>query len=287
MKAVVTGATGHLGRAVVRELELRGHRVIGFSSSLDLSHDAAIPALRAALEGAALVHLAAWHPPATAATGPAELRKLFAVNVLGSMRALDAARGCASSVVYASSFEVYGEPKAAVIDEDHPTWPLSDYGATKLSGEDHAMAFAYEEKARVVCLRLPAIYGPGERTSRLLPNALAKVARGERPVVQGDGGDLRDQVYVEDAAYAVALALEKDSSGIFNVADGVPHSVFEVARTAMRLAGMTGDPEMAPRAKPRRDYHLSIERAQRELGFSARVTLEEGMRRQLEAIRAT
>jgi nucleoside-diphosphate-sugar epimerase len=132
---------------------------------------------------------------------------------------------------------------------------------------------------------MPAIYGPGERTPRLLPNSLAKVARNERPVIQGDGGDLRDQLYVDDAAHAVALAIEKDVVGIFNVADGVPHSVSEVARTAMRVAGMSGDPESAPRAKPRRDYHMSIERARRELGFAARVTLEEGMRRQLEAMR--
>jgi UDP-glucose 4-epimerase len=189
-------------------------------------------------------------------------------------------------VVYASSFEVYGTPASPTIDEDHPTRPLTDYGATKLAGEDHLLAFAFEESTRVVALRMPAVYGPGEKTPRLLPNCLAKVARGERPVIEGDGGDLRDQLYVEDAARALVLALEKeDASGIYNVADGAAHSVADVARTAMKVAGMSGEPEVAERRKPRLDYHMSIAKAVRELGFRAEVTLEEGMRRQLEAMR--
>jgi UDP-glucose 4-epimerase len=286
MRIVVTGSTGHLGRAVMATLAARGHEAVGFSSStLDLTRDASVEALARVLEGAALVHLAAWHPPATASTTAADRRRLLDCNVFGTMRALEAARGRARAFVYASSFEVYGAPRAAPIDEDHPTYPLSDYGATKLSGEDHALAFAYEERTRVVCLRMPAIYGPGEKTPRLLPSCLAKVARGERPVIEGDGGDLRDQLYFDDAALAVALAVEKDVGGIFNVADGSPHSVAEVARTAMRVAGMAGEPDVAPRKKPRFDYHMSVARAARDLGFTAQVTLEEGMRRQLESMR--
>lgn len=286
MKVVVTGASGHLGSAVVPLLEARGHAVRGFSSSLDLTNDDAVATLAEALEGgAALIHLAAWHPPSTAATTAADRRRLIEVNVMGTMRALEATRGRAPVVVYASSFEVYGAPEKSPIDEDHPTRPLTDYGATKLSGEDHLLAIAYEERARAVALRMPAIYGPGERTPRLLPNCLAKVARGERPVIEGDGGDLRDQLYVDDAARAIALALEKDASGIFNVADGAEHSVAEVARTAMKIAGMSGEPDVGPRRKPRLDYHMSIAKAARELGFAAQVTLEQGMRRQLETLR--
>ena len=285
MRVVVTGGTGHLGGATVRVLGARGHDVVAAFSSkiMDLTNDDAVATLSRTLEGgAALVHLAAWHPPATASTTAEDRRRLLDVNVFGTMRALEAARGGrASCVVYASSFEVYGTPETSPIDEDHPTRPLSDYGATKLAGEDHLLAFGYEEKTRVVALRMPAVYGPGEKTPRLLPNCLAKVARGERPVVEGDGGDLRDELYVDDAALAIALALEKDAHGIFNVADGAEHSVADVARTAMKVAGMDGEPEAAPRKKPRLDYHMSIERAARELGFTPNVALEEGMRRQL------
>ena len=288
MKVVVTGASGHLGRATCALLEKRGHEVVALSSKdVDLADEQTAVSKLAPffVSPAALVHLAAWHPPATAATTAADRRRLLEVNVMGTMRALEAARAGAPRVVYASSFEVYGAPASSLIDEDHPTRPLTDYGATKLAGEDHLLAFAYEEDKRVVALRMPAIYGPGERTPRLLPSCLAKVARGERPVIEGDGGDLRDQLYVDDAALAIALALEKDVTGIFNVADGAAHSVAEVARTAMKVAGLSGEPDVAERKKPRRDYHMSIARAARELGFAAQVTLEEGMRRQLASLR--
>jgi nucleoside-diphosphate-sugar epimerase len=112
---------------------------------------------------------------------------------------------------------------------------------------------------------------------------LRSVLRGERPRVHGDGGDLRDQVHARDAASAFCLALASDSaSGLFNVADGERHSVGELARIAMKLAGMSGEPESAPRVKPRRDYHMSIERARRELGFRPSTDIESGMREQLE-----
>jgi UDP-glucose 4-epimerase len=284
MKVVITGATGHIGQSLVPLLKTRGHEVIGLSSSIDIAGDASVARLAPLLDGAVVVHLAAWHPPATASTTAAERRRLLDVNVYGTCRVLDAARGKAAAVIVASTFEVYGEPHALPIDEDHPTFPLNDYGVTKLSAEDHAFAFAEEEHIRVVCLRMPAVYGPGEKTPRLLPNSIAKVARGEAPVIEGDGGDLRDFLYVDDAALAFALAAESNVRGIFNVADGAKHSVDEVVRTAMKIAGMTGEPAVVPRKKTRRDYHMSIERAS-QLGFAPQVSLEEGMRRQLEALR--
>jgi UDP-glucose 4-epimerase len=278
MKVVVTGATGHLGTALMRVLKERGHEGLGLSSK------DALPALNGDV---ALVHLAAWHPPATASTTADDRRKLLDVNVFGTMKVLEAAREKrATCVVYASTFEVYGKPESSLIDEEHPTRPLSDYGATKLAGEDHLLAFAYEEKTRVVALRMPAIYGPGEKTPRLLPNCLSKVARGLRPVIEGDGGDLRDQLYVDDAALAIALALEEEGArGIYNVADGEEHSVAEIARLAMKVAGMTGEPEVTERKKPRLDYHMDIKKAGYELSFAPKVSLEEGMRRQLETLR--
>ena len=312
MKAVVTGATGHLGTDVVAELLGAGYEVVAVSRrgelpaapfgapannhraralAADVSTDSATVALAAELgPEVALVHLAAWHPPATAATGPADRRRLIDVNVLGTMRALDAARrerGGAAVVVYASSFEVYGEPEdRQVIDESARTAPLTDYGATKLAGEDHLLSFAAEEDIRVLALRMPAIYGPGERTARALPNFLRAAARGERPVIFGDGGDLRDQLHARDAARAVTRCLSSSASGIFNVADGAPHSILELARTALALAGSPEQPERKPREKPRRDYHMSIERARRELGFSPAVDLMTGMREELSWMRA-
>ncbi len=188
-------------------------------------------------------------------------------------------------VVYASTFEVYGEPQQTPIAETHRTYPLTDYGATKLSGEHHLAAFAYEEKRTGVSLRMPAVYGPGEVTKRALPNFLSQCAAGVRPTVFGDGLDQRDQLHVRDAARAVECALGVEFAPQFaiacNVSDGAAHTIEALAREAMRAASMDGEPERKARQKPRRDYHMSIARAQTLLGFEPSVSLAEGMAEQL------
>lgn len=309
MKAVVTGATGHVGRYAVDALVRAGYEVVAASRSgavpelpfgraersglvrglaMDVAQDSAVGLLTPALASAnVLIHLAAWHPAQTASTGPKERRELVEANVHGTLRVLEAARQSnVSAVVYASTFEVYGDVQESPITESTRLAPITDYGATKLSGEDHLLAFAFEEKKRVVALRMPAIYGPGEKTPRALPNFLVAVARGELPTIQGDGGDLRDQLHVADAAHAIVLAARGDAQGIFNVADGRAHAIRELAEVALKVAGIPGHPRQVERAKPRRDYHMSIEKARRELGFEPQVALESGMAEQLAWLRS-
>jgi len=311
MKVVVTGASGHLGSYTVVRLAQLGHEVVAASRAgalpalpfgvserpvsiralaLDLRSDEAVGLLRRELgPDVGLIHLAAWHPPATASTGPTERRELLETNVRGTMRVLEAARQPvgARAVVYSSSFEVYAEPRSGgPISEAGRLGPLTDYGATKLAGEDHLMSFGYEERIRVAALRLPAIYGPGERTARALPNFLRAVSRGTRPTILGDGSDLRDQIHVRDAADALVAGLTAPAQGVFNVADGTPHSILELAQTAMQLAGMTGAPELRARQKPRRDFHMSIDRARAELGFAPATALSAGMAEELAWMRS-
>jgi nucleoside-diphosphate-sugar epimerase len=260
--------------------------------ALDVAAESAVDVLRAEVAtDVAVVHLAAWHPPATAASTPGDRARLIAVNVMGTMRVLDAVRaaGGARIVVYASTFEVYGvPPDAAPVTEDSPTRPFSDYGATKLSGEDHLFAFAAEQGISAVALRLPAIYGPGERVSRALPNFLRAVARGERPKVYGTGLDRRDQLHAADAALGVECALVSVKSGVYNVADGEPHSVLDLARAALGVAERGDEPEHVPAQaqKPSFDFHMSIDKIRSQLGFDPRVRLADGMRQQLRWIRS-
>jgi UDP-glucose 4-epimerase len=309
MKVVVTGATGHLGCYVVDELLERGHEVIATSRSgdipeptfgrgppsatarglkLDLVLEDAVEILARELgPQVTLVHLAAWAPEQTARTGAAERRQLLATNVHGTMRLLDAARSAgARAVIYASSFEVYGDIRDFPILETSRVQPLTDYGASKLAGEDHLFAFAEEQHVRAVALRFPAIYGPGERTPRALPNFLRAVLDGQAPEIQGDGADLRDQLHVRDAALSCVLAVEKSTDGAFNVADGEAHSIAELAGIALELANLPAPARSVPRVKPRRDYHMSIERASTLLGFAPRVRLREGMAEELTWLRS-
>jgi nucleoside-diphosphate-sugar epimerase len=312
MKVVVTGATGHLGRYLVQHLAEAGHAVVAASRAgalpalpfgasarpagvralaLDVGADSAVHQLAPELgPEVALVHLAGWHPAVTANTGPVERRALLEVNVHGTMRVLEAVQraGGARCVVYASTFEVYAELEAGQeeITERSRLGPRTDYGATKLAGENHCSVFADEEGVRTVSLRMPAVYGPDERTARALPNFLRAVARNQRPTIYGDGADLRGQLHVRDAALALELAMHRGVTGAFNIADGRGYSIAELARTAMQVAGMEGEPERRPRAKPRYDYALSTARARAELGFVPAIALQAGMAEELAWIRA-
>lgn len=307
MKIVITGATGHLGRYVTHHLASLGHSVIAASRTgkypdlpykcspvsieplaVDIALEESVEILAQAMQGgAALVHLAAWHPPATASTTVEDRRTLLEINALGTMRVYEAAKkASASTIIFASTFEVYGDTRDNPMTEHSRRKPLTDYGATKLTGEDHLCSLTAEDKIPGISLRMPAIYGPGEHTSRALPNFLRAVAQGKRPTVAGDGADTRDQLHVRDAALAFEQALQYGSSGIFNIADGKEHSILELAKTAMLVAGMEGDPEVIPRVKERRDYHMSIDHAARELGFTPQVGLVDGMREQFDWLRS-
>src|SRR5687768_14596680 len=105
-RVVITGANGHLGTAARLLLEKRGYEVIGLrSKELELRDDTAVGYLASFLaDKPVVVHLAAWHPPATASTTALDRKRLLDVNVMGTMRVLEACRGGAvSAVVYASS----------------------------------------------------------------------------------------------------------------------------------------------------------------------------------------
>jgi len=309
MDILVTGATGHVGSYVVHLLVSQGHRVVAASRSgtvpltpfekkasfpprtlkVDITQDAAVAILEQVLPaGAAIVHLAAWHPPATAKTTADDRRQLLETNVLGTMRVSEAARRAqAGCMMYASTFEVYGESqgtKQDPITEQTRVNPITDYGASKLAGEDHLFSLEAEDKIRTVSLRMPAVYGPGEHTSRALPNFLRSVAEGRCPILRGDGTDLRDELHGDDAASAISAALHSHLSGIFNINDGEAHSIEEIALTAMRVGGLNGMPERQPGNTPPRNYHMTIEKAVKTLTYQPRVSLEVGMAQQFRAI---
>jgi nucleoside-diphosphate-sugar epimerase len=311
VKVVITGATGHIGRYLAQRLAGQGWNIVAASRSglvpattfesqaisgrvhamaLDIASETAVGTLAERLgPDVALVHLAAQHPEATAASSVDDRQRLIEVNVMGTLRVLEAARvSGASTIVYVSTFEVYGIPSGCQsATEDSETHPGSDYGVTKLAGEDHVLAFALEQNVRTAALRMPPIYGPGECLARELPSFLRSVARGERPRIYGDGDDCRDVLHVQDAALSIERALVTNCSGIYNVSDGQSHSIAELARTAMKLADMNGEPEFRPASETRFDFHVNIDKIKAELGFEPEVALIDGMQQELRWIRAS
>ncbi len=299
MKVVVTGASGWVGQHLVAALLVRDHEVVATSRSgrtpqprssrvhplaVDLDTEDAVEELARELGSeAALIHLAWAH----SSNARDQRRGLFETNVFGTMRVLDAARSAGvRAVIYASSFEVYGATQDRPLLETSRVQPLTDYGAAKLAGEDHLLAFAEEQQVRVVALRFPALYGPGGHGCGLLSQLLQAVAAGKSPVIQGDSRDQHDLLHVRDAASACLLAVESDGHGIINVASGRAYSTAELAELTLSLSGRGHSPEYLPRIEPRRDNQMSIEKARQQLGFASAVPLEAGIAEQLAWLRS-
>jgi len=305
---VVTGGSGHLGQWTIGALASRGHEVACLARRplseptiagvkwpgrvepivCDLSDRGSVAAAGSRLrEATAVVHLAAHVPPATASNSDDDADETLRANVHGTVSLLSELRGgAAQSFVYASTFEVYGEPETLPVNESHPTRPTNYYGASKLCGEQYVDLAAATLGVAGINLRFPAIYGPGDTIARALGNFLRAAVANESITIQGDGRDRRDLVYAADAARAVILAIERPTSGTFNIADGRGYTIEEMARAAISATSSTSTIERAERAKPRADYVLDVSEAGRHLGWTPQIRLEEGLAAQAEWLRA-
>jgi len=209
------------------------------------------------------------------------------VNATGTLNVLKAAmKAGVDKVVYGSSAAVYGVPNELPIQEDHPTKPISIYGATKLAGEAYCSSFHRTFGLETIILRYFNAYGPGqsEEYAGVIERFIKRVKGGEPPIIYGDGLQTRDFVYVEDVANANLLALNSPINfGIFNIASGKSITILDLARMILDFLSSDLKPVFAPPRKGDIRHSLAnIQRAKKVLGFEPRIDLESGIRKIIE-----
>jgi UDP-glucose 4-epimerase len=203
------------------------------------------------------------------------------VNVLGTVRILEAARPHGAQVVFASTGgAIYGECEVAA-REDSPREPLSPYGTAKLAAEEYLSSYNRLYGTRHIALRYGNVYGTRQDPhgeAGVVAIFLGALARGEQARIFGDGLQTRDYVYVGDVARATTATLGHDS-GVFNVGTGRETSVVELYELCARVAGSDVQAEHAPeRLGELRRSFLDPTRAAESLGFTAMVDVEDGLR---------
>ena len=203
------------------------------------------------------------------------------VNVLGTVRVLEAARGQGTKVVFSSTGgAIYGECEAPA-PEDAPRRPIAPYGTSKLAAEEYLSTYNRLYGTGHVSLRYGNVYGPrqdphGEAgVVAIFFNALLG---GTAPKVFGDGSQTRDYVYVGAVARATVAAAER-GGGVYHVGTGRETSVVELLELCQRIAGTSFEPEFAP-ARPGELQRAVVDpgRAVDELGWRAERSLEAGLR---------
>jgi UDP-glucose 4-epimerase len=308
MRALVTGGAGFIGSHLVDALVKRGDEVevlddlsTGRRENLahaleagaqlieaDVTDDASVAGAIEARPPDAIFHLAGQIDVRVSVSDPFFDSR---VNVGGTINVLDAARQASTGrVVFASTGgAIYGEGswRNPPLDETAEVLPDAPYGQSKYAAEGYLSLYNRLYELSTASLRLGNVYGPRQDPlgeAGVVAIFCGALLDGRTPRVFGDGEQTRDYVYVGDIVRAMLAAADSDAVGTFNIGTGVETSVLDLGRMIGEACGRPFEPEMAP-PRPGEVQRIAIEssKAERELGWKAETSLEEGLRRTAEA----
>ncbi|MCB1738834.1 MAG: NAD-dependent epimerase/dehydratase family protein [Gammaproteobacteria bacterium] len=216
-------------------------------------------------------------------------RSAFDVNIRGTFNVLEACRDQGvKRLVYSSSASVYGDAVEEPMTEDHPFNNTNFYGATKIAGEAMARAFHHRYQLPLVGLRYMNVYGPRQDYQgayiAVIMKMLDALDKGEAPKVYGDGSQAYDFVHVTDCARANLCAMRAETiDRFYNVGTGKRTSIKELAELVLNITGSNQAIEYVPGGLTFVKNRIGCpKRASAEIGFTARVELEEGLRSLIE-----
>jgi nucleoside-diphosphate-sugar epimerase len=304
LTALVTGCAGFLGSHLCERLLEAGEEVVGVDCFTDyyprhlkesnlgelqdhpsftlLELDLGSDPIEGVLDEVDTVfHLAA--QPGVRGSFGATFARYVHDNVLATQRLLEA--GAAAEVkafVYASSSSVYGNSLAYPTPEETPRTPISPYGFTKLATEELAGVYSRLDRLHTVGLRYFTVYGPRQRPDMAFARFFASARAGQPVRILGDGLQVRDFTFVDDAVQGTIAAARNGRPGaVYNIGGGTQVRLLDALAQIEQLLDVEIEIEHLPEA--RGDVRRTCSdpsTAAAELGFAPRIGLEEGLARQ-------
>jgi len=294
MKVVATGGAGFIGSHLVDALVDRGDDVIvvddlSSGSKQHIHPDAEFHQLDIrSRQAAELIRRrrpdAVAHHAAQMSVSRSVREPQFDadVNLMGALNLLEAAREVGARFVFASTGgALYGDADILPTPESYPAWPVSPYGVSKLAFEHYLHCYAVQHGLSYTALRYANVYGPRQNPhgeAGVIAIFCLRLLAEEEPIVNGDGKQTRDFVYVSDVVRAHLAALDSDVIGHFNVGTGRQadvNTVFEMI--AERLGTSLGKRHGPPRPGDQRTSALDWTLIRERLGWRPQVSLEEGL----------
>ncbi len=288
MRALVTGATGFIGRHLVLELRRRGWDVVCAVRTCVNPSDPGIQCIHADLLHPSSFQLddiagsidTLFHFAAQLPSKDIPAAQYLTANCLATARLLEtSARSSIKSVVYASSLPVIGKPEQIPITEDHSTRPRHPYHLSKLCGE---MACEMERRVTgrmITTLRITSPYGPG-MSSSVLARFVDRALSSEDVQWIASGSRAQNFVHVSDVVNATLLAAEKRTPGVYNVGGAETITMQDLARLVVRLAAGSGSKaSSADGLDPEEEYRWEVDLGRSEscLGYRPKISLEQGL----------
>ena len=216
------------------------------------------------------------------------------VNILGSINLIECAKEFSvKHFVYISTGgAVYGEPETLPCDEMHPINPICQYGASKHTVEHYLYMYNVNYGLQYTVLRYPNVFGPRQDPhgeAGVVAIFTGKMLDNEPVTINGDGEQTRDFVFVRDCARANFLAVTVDHApGIYNIGWGHPTSINEIFTNLAKITSYTHPVSYGPaKVGETRHIYLDASKANRDLGWSATLSLEEGLRETVEYFRTS
>jgi len=306
MRVVVTGGAGFLGSHLCERLVWSGHEVLCLDNFLtgspgNVAHLMPEPGFRlvrsdvtdfihVAGEVDAVLHFASPASPIDYLRLPIQTLK---VGSIGTLHALGVAREKHARFILASTSEVYGDPEVHPQSEDYwgnvnPVGPRGVYDEAKRFSEAMTVAYRSTHGVDTGIVRILNTFGPRMRPAdgRAIPNFIRQALVGEPVTVAGDGSQTRSICYVDDLVTGVLGLMESDHPGPMNI--GNPHeiSMLDLARWVIALVG--SDSPIVHIDRPVDDPTVrrpDASLAERVLGWTPQVAIEEGLKRTIEWFR--
>ena len=305
---VVTGGAGFIGSELVRLLAADGSSVIAIDNLVNgkrenladvpgrvrlIEEDIRNPAAYASmLRDAEVVYHLACLGVRHSVHSPVENHD---VNATGTLRLLEASRAAGvPKFVYVSSSEVYGTAQRVPMTEDHPTFPSTVYGGSKLAGEAYTRAFHRTYGYPTVVVRPFNTYGPRSHhegdSGEVIPKFLLRCLAGKPMIIFGDGTQTRDFTYVSDSARGIVLAGTTAAAvgRTINLGSGFELTINDLSDTVAQIAQRPDAIVQHDEPRPGDVLRLyaDMSQAQSLLGYEVRVRLADGLRQLLSWYRA-
>lgn len=197
--------------------------------------------------------------------------------------------GTYKTLIHTSSSEAYGTARYSPMDEYHPTDPTTPYAAGKAAADMMVHSFSKVLDLDISIIRPFNNYGPRQNAegplAGIIPVTAKRIKNGGRPIVNGDGEQTRDFIYVKDTVRGLLLAYEKEESRgmIINLGSGKDMSMNSLLQGICDYMGYSGEwDHKEERTSDVRNLCANIDRARKVLGFEPQVSFEDGIKKTLD-----